>query len=73
MTVQQLEDILAALNSLGVPKAAEIKVEMAIDNSRIVLQNAFKLERQDAEFSVDASGHYAASVTQADAVVLKQG
>ena len=45
---------------------------MAIDNSRISLQNAFKLEQQDAEFSVDASGHYAASVTQADAVVLKQ-
>ncbi len=72
MTIQQLEDILAVLNSLSVPKSAVFKVEMAIDNSRISLQNAFKLEQQDAEYAVDASGHYAASVTQADAVILKQ-
>lgn len=73
MNKLQLKEIIATLDAIGVPDTAEVKVEMAIDNSRIPLKNEFKVEKQDAEFAVDASGHYAASVTQADAVVFKQG
>lgn len=74
MNKGQLKEIVAQLDSLGVADSAEVKVEIAIDNSRIsLLAMPFKIEKQDATYSVDASGHWAPEVNQADAVVLKQG
>ena len=72
MNVGQLKAVVAALPA-GVPDSAEVKVEMAIDNSRIgLLPYPVGIEKQDVQISPDASGNYAAVVTQADAVVFKQ-
>ena len=74
MNKAQLKEIVSQLDAAGVPDSALIKVEIAIDNSRIDLAAMpFIIEGQDASFSVDASDHWASSVLQESAVILKQG
>ncbi len=74
MTKAQLKAIVAQLDALLVPDSAEIKVEMAIDNSRIgILPYPFEVEKLDASYAPDAQGNWAEAVSQADAVILKQG
>lgn len=71
MTKGQLKEIIAALDTIGILDSVQIRVKL-LDSSRVDLGEAFILERQDAEYATDASGHYAPSVSQSDAVVLKQ-
>ena len=74
MNKGQLKSIVAALEAANVPDSAQIKVEMAIDNSRIaLLPYPVKIEKQDSVITPDAQGNWAPEVTQADAVVIKQG
>lgn len=73
MTKLELKTLVQQLDTIGVPDSAEIKVEVAIDNSRMSLKGAdFKIEGQDATYGIDAAGNWAANVNQANAVVLKQ-
>ena len=74
MNKGQLKSIIASLEANGVPDSAEVKVELAIDNSRIALPPyPVKIEKQDMLIAPDAGGNWAPEVTQADAVVLMVG
>lgn len=73
MTKAQLKEIVAQLDALQVPDAAVVLLQRNIDNARMeIAPLVFKIEGQDAEFSIDASGHWAPAVSQANAVVLKE-
>ena len=78
MNKGQLKSIVAALEASGAPDSAEVKVELDANihpvNGRIsLLPYPVKIEKQDMLIAPDAGGNWAPEVTQADAVVLKQG
>ena len=73
MTKAQLKELVAQLDALAVPDAAVVKLQRNIDNARMdIAPFVFKIEGQDAEYTIDASGHWAPAVAQANAVVLKE-
>lgn len=73
MTKLQLKELVAQLDALQVPDAALVKFMKSVDNARHdIAPFVFKIEGQDAEYSVDAQGHWAPAVSQAHAVILKE-
>lgn len=73
MTKGNLKEILAQLEILGVNDNVEIVVRRAVDNSLINLQNQnFDVQGQDATYSIDASDHWAPTVSEPALVILKQ-
>lgn len=73
MTKAELKQLVAQLDFLNVPETAEIKLQRNIDNGRMGIHpTAFKIEGQDAEYSLDAQGHWSPAVSQANTVILKE-
>lgn len=73
MTKGQLKEIVAQLEALGVADATVVKVRMNIDNSQIDLNPfSFEVQNKEASYTVDASDHFAETISKQAVVILKQ-
>jgi len=72
MTKGQLKEILAVCDGAGMEDNVQIQLEGPA--GRINLHGtAFKIERKDVNYGLDASEHWAPVSVQEDTIVLKQG
>jgi hypothetical protein len=73
MTKADLKAAIAQMDALGIADAAVMKYKVAVDNSLHDFQSQnFDAKGTDATYSIDASGHWAAAVSQANTVILKE-
>lgn len=72
LTKGQLKDILAVCDGAGMSDNVEIKIQRP-DLIRLELDAShFIVEKEDASYNMNASGHYDPSLSEASAIVLKQ-
>lgn len=72
MNYGQLKEIMAQLAAMNLADNVEVKVQMVNGDRTGLKAMPFSVEGQDAGYSIDAAGHWAASISQPAAILFHQ-
>lgn len=68
----QLKEILQVCDNAGIPDSVEMKIRLLVGDKISLDDVHFIIDGQDSSFSIDVTGHWAAEVSESNAIVLKQ-